>query len=258
MTQRQITLLLLTAAALLTAGCPPVPEEGDPNYTILLRDYRGPGHAAVVRDARTGIEAHTEWDDLFVVHEDGASRLYKGEYVSVKGARWDLRKVQRYKVESAKPFATATIVALPSTLVGPPEHDLTRAPGEYTLVVATFYDVPEENYIGRQRFAIDHCRSLRDEGYEAYYYHSGVNSYVTVGSLTESDYRMMPTEEGAPPSKDLDYSEELIELMKRFPVLAVNGRVEFRVLTNPKTGKSEKRAMGTYVRDIPRRPGSYE
>ena len=236
MTHRLMTIGIVTAAALLMAGCPPMPEDGDPNYTILLRDFRGYQHVDIVKNAKTQIEAHTEWDDLFVVHEDGTSRLYKGEFVSVKGASWYLRKVKRYKVDGAKPFATATIVALPSTLVGPPEHDLTLAPGTYTLVVAKFYDVPEDNYIGRQRFAIDHCRNLRQEKerYEAYYYHSGVNSYVTVGTLTEDDYRMA-TEEGRP--KDLHYSDELVELMNRFPVLAVNGRVEYRVLTNRRTGK---------------------
>ena len=257
MTRRHATLCLLVAAVFLTAGCPPMPEEGEPNYTILLAAVSGPTHIEIVKSMKQDVETQTEWDDLFIVHEDGLSRLFKGKYVSVNGAGWDLRKVRRFRIEGVKPFTTAMTVALPSTLVGPPEHDLTRAYGTYTFVVAKFYDVIEDKYIGRQRFAIDHCRHLREEGHEAYYYHSGINSYVTVGTLTEADYRMMTTETGAP-TKDLHYSEELMKLMDRFPVLAVNGRVEYRVLTNQRTGKSEKRALGSYIMEIPRRPGSYD
>ena len=257
MMQRQMTVWVLAAAVFLMTGCPPLAEEGDPNYTIRLAAVAGPTHVDIVRDMKQDVEARTEWDDLFVVHEDGISYLYKGEYVSVNGAKWDLRKVHRFKIEKTKPFATAMTVALPSTLVGPPEYDLTRAGGAYTLAVAKFYDVPEEGYIGRQRFAIDYCKILREEGYEAYYYHSGVNSYVTVGSFPESAYRMKVSPTGAP-TKEIYYDPEIVKLMEEFfELYAVNGREEYQVITTRRGGTTQKRRSICHIMDIPKRPGDY-
>ncbi len=256
MMQRHVTVWILAAMAILTTGCLPIAEEGDPNYTILLAAVSGPIHVDTVRDMKQDVEARTEWDDLFVLHEDGMSYLYKGEYVSINGARWDLRKVHRFKIEKIKPFERAMTVALPSTLIGPPEYDLTRARGTYTLVVAKFYDVPKQGYIGRQRYAIDHCKNLREEGHDAFYYHSGVNSYVTVGNFPESAYRMGISDNDVP-TKDIVYDPKLAKLMEDFRALAVNGNVEYQIITSRRGTAGQKRTSISYIMKIPKRPSDY-
>jgi len=238
---------------LLVGGCTGGPER----YTILLAAIMSPDHVALTDRMKDQAKTQTGWKGMFVVHEDGISRLYLGKYATPDNANWDLKKAQRFKLSDGyRPFARATIVAIPSSLIGPPEHDLTRTGGDVTLVIAKFYDVPEANYFGREPYAIEYCQQLRDEGHPAYYCHVGINSYVTVGSFPQSAYRMKKDERGRP-TTDVYYAPELKALMDRFPLLSVNGRVEYRVMRNPRTGHEERRAASSYIMEVPKRPGDY-
>jgi len=238
----------LAAGLALAAGCV---ETGPPQYTILLSAIVDPDqHVQAADDLKDTTEQYTRWKDVFVVHEDGISQLYWGKYPSIRSAQGNLNRAQRFQTSDGyRPFAPAMIVPLPIE-AGPPEYDLTRANGTYTLVVAQFYDVPEAKYIGRAKFALDYCKQLRDEGHEAYYHHQGINSYVTIGAFPAEAYRMMRTPTGQA-TKRLYYSPELKALMKEFPILIVNGRAQYERSTGTKVAKGGRMAVTSYVMDIP-------
>ena len=58
----------------------------------------------------------------------------------------------------------------------PPEWDLTRAAGAYSLQIAVFKDSPE-----RRAAAVEAVRAARAGGYDAYYYHGPTASSVCIG-----------------------------------------------------------------------------
>ncbi len=248
-------ILTIVAAILLAgAGCA---ELGPPRYTIMLSTVKHPAHVQVVQEMKDVTEEHAGWEDLFVVHGNGLSHLYWGHFASVDGASWSVRRAQRFKTpDGIKPFTSAMVVALPAE-AGPPEFDLNNAGGKYTLAVAQFYDVPEAKYLGREQSAIDYCQELRDLGYPAYFYHRGVNSYVTVGSFPKTAYQMEMTPAGQH-TGEVYYSPELQQLKndERFRAYAINGHAEVR-----RTGSKDAEGQlitTPYVMDIPLRPDAYE
>ena len=74
---------------------------------------------------------------------------------------------------------------MPGKQIGRPEYALARTTRTWTVVVAHFFDVPKARYLGREKFAADYCRQLRDRGYQAYYQHGPAKSVVTIGDFPE-------------------------------------------------------------------------
>jgi len=70
--------------------------------------------------------------------------------------------------------------------------DVRNAPGPYTLQIAVFYNTP--TFQQRREAAEQYVQLLREEGFNAYFYHEGVKSYVFVGDFDESD--IVPTPAG--------------------------------------------------------------
>ncbi len=231
----------------------PSPSPGLSNenasYTILLCIFRGENHMAEARNTKSTLERTTSWHDLFVVHKVGWSELYRGKYMSMEEAQGDLKKVKAWRDSlGAQPFTMAMVMALPGKEVGPPEWNLLRTTGVFTMVVAEFYDVPEASYVGRKDFAVRCCREFRAEGLEAYYYHGPAKSFVCIGSFPEASY---PSIREGGEIKRVAKDERIKAILKRFPYLAVNGRQEVFVV-HSKSGESQKLATSSYVMEIPR------
>jgi hypothetical protein len=219
------------------------------SYTILLSVFRGENHMAEARNTKVTVEKSSSWNDLFVVHKAGWSELYRGRYVSMEDAQGDLKKTKAWRdALGDQPFAHAMVMALPGKEVGPPEWNLLRTGGVFTVAVAEFYDVPEASYVGRKDFAVRCCREFRAEGLEAYYYHGPAKSFVCIGSFPEASY---PSINEGGKIKQVVRDERIRALLKRFPLLAVNGRQELLVVRS-RSGKPEKLATSSYVMEIPR------
>lgn len=253
-----ITLWAGVVWALGAGGCDggPVGPLGigssrDASFTILLCRLGGPNHAAEAEAYRDKVAAASGWGDLYVVHKDELSELYLGKYVSRAKAESDLKKTSKWRdAEGATPFMRALVMPLPPMQVGPAEWNLLRTSGVFTVAVAEFYDVPEAipPYVGRRDFAVQCCRELRSQGYEAYYYHGPVKSIVGIGSFPESAY---PTVNKDGVLTRVARDERIHTILKKFPDLAVNGRQEIYVVRSG-SGKSAKLATASYVMEIPR------
>jgi hypothetical protein len=240
-------LIPVIAAAWLT-GCAP----GVPQYTILLSEVTHPTHhAQIAKNMMRKTEEDAGWQDMFIIHEAGVSRLYRGKYATLNQAERPLDKARRFTVEDHIIYPGATIVPLPGEKVGPPELDAANATGLYTVVVARFYDVPEAGYTGRRRLAVDYCQQLRDEGREAYYHHYASYSLVMVGSFPESSYQMKLEPSGVARYTVTDPT--LRDTLKDFPHLAVNGRMEYDITRDPRTGAKQKNPVTSYINELPNR-----
>jgi hypothetical protein len=117
------------------------------------------------------------------------------------------------------------------------------------VLVAVFYDEPDANYVGRQQFAVDYCRQLRQEGEMAFYHHGPVRSMVSVGSFDESVVEKV--REGKE-TQAVIRDDRVKAILAKHPSLAVNGREELQRVYNPKTKKIEMTPATSQLIAIPR------
>jgi len=227
-----------------------VAADKDAGYTILLYVVSSADHQARSLSYKDQTERQTGWPGMFVVHKDTHSELYWGKYVTGTKAAGDLLQAKRYRTPAGiAPYAQAIIVPLPGSQPGPPEWNLRNAKGAYTVVIATFYDVPEAKYFGRKKNAIAYCKQLRESGEEAYYLHGPANSSVTIGTFNDSAVRMVTSQGQRRPEV---HDARILAIQKRFPSLAVNGREQLNwKIVDPVTRKLEKVPDKTYPARIP-------
>jgi len=261
-TRWMLTCAAILSAALWQAGCEnsPLsnvsgPHGDDGGWTILLCTLNNP--QTHVKDAlyyKERCEKNTGWKDLYVVHKADHSELYWGKYSSPEAARKNLAKAREYVAPAGyKVFDSAMLLPLAGKDYGPQEWNLAGAKGAYTVVVAVFYDMPKENYVGRKRFAVDYCRQLRQEqNLEAYYYHDPSRSAVSIGVFDGKAVEI--THEGTQ-DKPVVVNPEMKRIMERFPLLAVNGREEILHMPDSATRKLVPVKSTSYVVRIPQKKG---
>lgn len=263
--------LAAVTVALVQVGCELA--GGQPRHTILLTVLDRPQYH--VQDAKYWLSQareQTSWRDLYIVHEEGRSKLYCGRYRSLEQAQSHLAEVRTFRTnpiadapQGVAVFATAKIVPLPGIDLGPAEWRLINNTPDirYTLVVAEFYNDRRARYTEREKYAIEYCTQLRNSGHEAYLYHTQLKSYVTIGSFPESSYQMVTSNQTTREFADrgeavpVIMDPQLKQLVRNFPELAINGRRNIIRDINPQTGQQEEWADPTFIMAIPHSRGAY-
>jgi hypothetical protein len=262
-----ISLLLLLAATAWGADSPGFLEKlfgpkhdtsggaKEGNFTILLYVCRGAdmSHIEEAKLYEANTQKYAGWDNLFIVHKEDHSLLFWGKYASLKDAQPNLKKAKEYLSPARiKVYAKAIVVPLPGKEdVGPPEWNLDNTDPNYayTVLVAEFHDVPEQDYVGRRDFAVQYCKQLRDEGRSAFYRHTATESIVTIGLFKKSAITDTPKEDKIIRT----INDPLItKLLDQFPKLAVNGCEKILTVVDPTTKRIRKVPAPTYLTEIPR------
>jgi len=237
-----------------------VVDGGQTQYTVVLRIFKGPDHQKMAAAYRDRLAEGLNWRGLTVVTAADHSELYWGSFDSIKKAQPTLKRARRHRAANGlAPFADATITLLPGSgaeRIG--KWDIRNCPGAYSLLVAVFEDRTDIKpaYVGRQEFAVRYCRQLRSEGHEAWYHHGPRSSSVTIGSFGPEAVQKRQRPVVIPGDTRPFYVEhtvpvdpKLLELMKRFPSRAYNGR-EFFNVQRDRFGKevSRERAKSMPIR----------
>ncbi len=228
-------------------GRPNVGKEG--GFTIRLAVLTTPNHVDQAKDYKEKTEQDTAWDGLYVVHEAAHSDLYWSHYSSTDAARANLAKAKEYRTPiGVQVFARAMIVPLPGKYIGPAEWNLKKVQGAFTVVIAEFYNDPDRGISGRQQYAVDNCRDLREKGYETYFHHGPVKSLVCIGNFPESSY---PVVEEAGKVTRAIRDPRINQVFEAFPNLAVNGYQEI-IYLDPHEGRKQKVFTRSYLMGIPK------
>ncbi len=211
-------------------------EAEEAEFTILLCVLNDPlRHAEHAATYKKNLQEREGWKGLFVVNQAGHSALYWGQYATADAAQDNLAKAKAYippNPQAGAIFAQALVVPLPGGDLGPPEWDLRKAEGAYTLLVAVFKNLPEKKYMRRRERAVEFCTKLRQAGYEAYWHHGRGVSNVTVGTFGPDSVRPKQTPTGA----QLDILDpEIQTLQARFPHLLLNGNSVTYLTRDPRT-----------------------
>src|SRR5215208_2762827 len=173
---------------------PTIPKDAE--WTILCATFSGPDHASQARAARSNLINQTKMRDWYIIHGQGQTTLYYGFYRSIndpKDAKETARAQNDRKTIAALSDPASGARLFPAVILtkldtpdpsSPPEWDLTRAQGMYSLQIAVYKDSPD-----RRAAAVDVVRAARTQGYDAYYYHGPTSSSVCIGAWPESAVR---------------------------------------------------------------------
>lgn len=270
---RSILAILAVTAVSMLAGCGSIgagqTSFGDEDFTIVLKSFNEIDHNAEAERYLKLTQQQAGWSNLFVVHQEGASALLWGKYRTVAAAQDDLKTAKAWKTAvGMTPYQYAIITSLPGREnYGPPNLNLVNAQGAYSYMVAVFMDVPQQNLYGHRESAVEYCQALRKKNWEAYYYHDGVRSCVTIGTFDKNaiqkGYNPAPGASG--PGADTSLFRPTVEInqivdpkmlavQKSFPHLLVNGKEEVVVRGNSLTNKPTVVPSETYPIAIPARP----
>ena len=170
-------------------------KKGRP-WTIRCIELQGPYAADYIEQLadtlrRTpGIRAK----DVFAQQDsDGVFRLYYGTYYRSTDPETGRRSIppqlrddlvlikELTASQNQHIFIHAMKVPMPTPDVGDPAWALQNVRAMYTLQVAVFE--PNDEFLEYKQAAATYCKYLRDQGFEAYYYHTPASSMVTVGSF---------------------------------------------------------------------------
>lgn len=269
---RRIGLLLLAG---LLAGCNPfgmAPPDRSPdsddapaaigpgegfdtggNVTILLLALRGEDHVEAANFHLNRAREFTGWDNLFVINKEDYSGLYWGRYASREAAEPNLKRAKEYVTPiGRRVYQRAIILPLPGKDVGPEKYNLLNARGAYSVLVAVFQDLPDRDYFGRKKRAVELCTKLRAQGKEAYFYHDTVRSGVTLGTFPADAVQTRRVRRRHPKTGDTFFQDvkyvadpRMKELMKQYPELLYCGNTEIRTIIDPETGKRVRKTQGS-------------
>ncbi|MBI5725496.1 MAG: hypothetical protein HZA50_16180 [Planctomycetes bacterium] len=216
----------------------------DGTYTIMLASFNNPWGATAEGELlhihqsklyKNQTESHTGWKGMFIINEASVSTLYWGRFKSVDAAQPCLRKAKEYRTQLGNQvFAQAVIVPLPGK--GPQdlsEWNIENAAGEWTIMVCVYFDESDARdkngspapYFGhRDRRAIQVCKEMRKNGYEAYYYYGPNRSAVTIGSFQSgvSSARSTDPNTGATIMPGQVTDPKMLKIIQEFPLLIVN------------------------------------
>lgn len=175
-------------------------NQGKPDdWTIECNLFEGPDHRRAAERLGTALRRVPDLraDRVRVVHDEDRSLIYYGTYslgqVERNGQpvvefsadiKRDLRFIRSLSIDGRFPFFTARRIPVPLDDEGPIEWDLRQASGVYTLHVGVTYAEPP-SLLDYKRAAVEWVQVLRDDGYEAYYFHhrDSPRSDVCVGTF---------------------------------------------------------------------------
>ena len=203
----------------------PQGQQGEP-WTILCLEATGAEACKSLDILADGLRQTPglKRDAVRLVRQADSSRLYYGAYYRYwdsDSGRWrmppelrrDMSCIRQLAAGQNFPFLHCTPVPQETAELGPPEWDLRRADGEYTLLVAVYSEMEH-----RRQAAVEHVKLLRDQGEEAYFYHHMGKSHVSVGSFPASVLR--DTARGLPRVDHPDYAAA----KRRHPDFIYNGQ----------------------------------
>jgi hypothetical protein len=242
-------------------------------WTIECNEYTGANSGELADTVATALKKveGVKADAVRVEHGEDQARVFYGSYslryvragankeTQVEGdtvielsdeIKRDLRLIRSLAMGEEYPFFSARPIPQPVADVGPPEWDLRNAKGIYTLNVGVTYNTPTLHNF--KEAAVEWVKALREQGYQAYYYHSpdGMKTSICVGTFGDDALVTGP-------DSKTQYSEAVQAMRNQadFQYNLENGLRIFRKAVNPDTGQVERMPNWSFLVKIPEKKG---
>ncbi len=182
-------------------------------------------------EARTENDAHAKGDVIIELNEE---------------IRRDLDFIRKLALGDKYPFFSARPIAEPTQDVGPPEWDLRKARGTYTLNVGVTYNT--ETMHNYKEAAVEWVRDLRHRGYEAYYYHDPERALSSICVGTFGDDALVDDGQG---KKRMSDAVVALRNKEEFKYNLENGHIVNRGVAN-ESGQKGRIPNWSFLVKIPR------
>ncbi|MBI1335478.1 MAG: hypothetical protein GC164_00785 [Phycisphaera sp.] len=184
-------------------------------WTILLQTYEGKSRLAEATKLVDRMQRELGLRDLWVRDLDNTLYVQRGRFDKPSSfeARNTLRQTRMLQLDGKLAFPQADLIPLSRAAaqsVG--KYDLRQYSGMYSLQIAFYDDTFGPDF---RKAAEEAVAKLREGGDEAFYYHGPTRSLVTVGLFTDDDLLIV--------NHAQTYSEQVIELQKKYPYNLGNG-----------------------------------
>ncbi len=185
-------------------------------WSIQVAEFTGRDRIENARESIEQIRSSAAVAELWIEDTGEVASVFQGRFNSASDPliRPTLSRIQSVQINDKKPFKDAQLVPLAGTgrVISDP-LDLAQFVGYYSLQIG-FYD---KNYDGDFRAAAEEAvRTLREEGYEAYYYHGPFRSIIAIGVYS---YEQAFVSAGTHDT----YAPCIRELQEKFPYNLGNG-----------------------------------
>lgn len=247
------------------------PEDAEDIWTIRCIDVPGPTRQQLSKnyaDALRKVKG-LKPELVQVIDQEQASIVYYGRYRRVPDTRGDnevFKPDQRSDLDLIRklsfvtsdgqtvwPFYLATIDTLSIGSHVPPEWNLTRAKGYWSLQVGVFYD---QNQMRQRRYAAEeYCKLLRSQGEEAYFHHGAERSAVFIGAYPKDalqNVRKSNALTGVPEFSMKIVDPQMTAAQQRNPYNIENGAIAYDIETDAKTGEKHRLPRNSFPVEIPR------
>jgi hypothetical protein len=189
---------------------------GGQGWSIRVVELDGTDRHGKARGLIQELRNEAKLSDIWMQDYDGVVSVYHGRFATAAdpAIRPALGKIQAVRVDGEMPFADCQLVPLigDGRVIADP-FDLRQFIGYYSLQIG-FYDA---SYEGDFRAAAEEAvRSLREDGFDAYYYHGPYRSIVSIGVFS---YEQAFVSAGTHDT----YAPSVRELQQRFPFNLGNG-----------------------------------
>ncbi len=127
-------------------------------------------------------------NEIWIEQVPGGLSVNYGHYKTKKSAQKQLGKLKNvYQTmqPGAYQFAVVKLIPMPD----PPEHpewNLASQNCGYSLLIASYYNVPEKKYLSRKKDAVDAVSHLRQQGEQAFYFHGYHESLIFIGCMPKN------------------------------------------------------------------------
>lgn len=216
------------------------------DWTIAVDAFEGRDREAVVQRKISELEKATLLRDWWTEDSNGQTVLYFGRYDSPQGrqARADMRILKELAEDGRLAVEQPLLAFYPiEAQGGGGQMDLRSVSGvgSYTLQIG-FYEGE-----GRQKAAEEAAKVLRDDGFDAFFYHGPNLSQLTVGVFRDDEVRLVAANPGNMENSKLSmyYSPRVERLRERFPNNLGNGRELIETVGD------EKRVQPSFIVKIP-------
>lgn len=195
-------------------------------WAIAVDAYDGPDQQQKAAAAMERFSDQTMIRDFWIDQSAGQTVIYLGRYRSPRSERaQEDMALLKGLVDTGRLIPSRKLMILTpleGSAVASDRLDLRSVAGmgSYTLQIG-FYEGE-----GRHDAAEKAVRTLRDENFDAFYYHGPNYSLITVGIFAETEVALMPVDPGNQDNTKLEmyYSPRIEQLKERFPHNLANGR----------------------------------
>ena len=198
------------------------PKNEHLGYAVQVKIYEGKNHQQDAASDFDSLSRVYNISQLWIKKLSQKTIIFRGQYPtkdSFQGIK-SLSQIINIKINDKPIFKNAKLVSLGgNTAINHKlsKYDLRNVEGKFSFQVGVYTD----KYKNHKQSAEQRVSDLREQGHEAYFYHTRYLSSVTIGVFTEDQAY---ADAFSTSQNNETFSQRVLDLKKKFPLNLIDGR----------------------------------